>query len=119
GRLVALADDGDSFVDYVYNNRRGFYGVIEADLTPTTTISASIQDQRDKGRGYLGVPQAPDGSDLGFSRSTYFGNANSHTHRESKLYTLSLTQALPSDWKLKAAYNRYETDVDTGANGWF
>lgn len=118
-RLVALADDSDSFVDYVYNNRRAVYGVVEADLTATTTVSASVQYQKDKGRGYYGVPHAPDGSDLGFSRSTFFGNVNSHTDKESTIYSLALAQALPSDWKLKASYNHYETIVDVAGDGWF
>ena len=41
GRVVAVADNSKSFVDYAYRNRRAVYGVIEADLTSTTTLDAS------------------------------------------------------------------------------
>ncbi len=45
GRLVAVIDDKDSFTDYVHSRRRGLYGVLEADLSPSTRLTASIRYQ--------------------------------------------------------------------------
>jgi len=118
GRLVAVVDNSDSFIDYVYNNRRGIYGILEADLTPSTILSTSFQYQRDKGRMHSGVPLGPDGSDLGLSRSSYFGNPDASMTKEYKLYTLGLEQKLPADWILKATYSRNETDVKDLKGSW-
>jgi len=118
GRMVALVDDRDSFTDHVYNDRRGVYGILEADLTPSTMLSASFQYQRDKGRNASGVPMGADGSDLGWTRSAYFGNANARMVKEYKLYTLGLEQRLPADWVLKATYGHHETDVDSTNGSW-
>jgi outer membrane receptor for ferric coprogen and ferric-rhodotorulic acid len=118
GRLVAVVENSDSFIDYVYNNRRGLYGILEADLTPSTTLSTSFQYQRDKGRMHSGVPLGPDGSDLGWNRSSYFGNPDASITKEYKLYTLGLEQKLPADWILKATYSRNETDVKDLKGSW-
>jgi outer membrane receptor for ferric coprogen and ferric-rhodotorulic acid len=110
GRVVAVADNSDSFVDYVYRNRRAVYGVLEADLTSTTTLSASVQYQQDKGRNQFGVPFAANGSESGLSRSSFFGDAQSHTTKDSTLYTMGLTQRLENDWLAKATFIRGKTD---------
>jgi|JI8StandDraft_1071087.scaffolds.fasta_scaffold10568_2 outer membrane receptor for ferric coprogen and ferric-rhodotorulic acid len=113
GRLVALADDSDSFVDYVYRNRRAAYGIVEADLTPETTISASIQYQKDTGRNQLGVPFAADGSEPGLSRSSYFGDANNRAIKSYTLYAVELSHRFSNDWRLKTAYTHQKTSNDT------
>jgi len=112
GRLVALADDGDSFIDHAYNDKRGVYGVVEADLGPTTTLSASVQYQRDKGLSQIGVPMAADGSDLGLSRSSFFGNANGYAIKDDTLYTVGIKQVLPQDWTFNATYTHRKSKVN-------
>jgi outer membrane receptor for ferric coprogen and ferric-rhodotorulic acid len=109
GRLVAVADDSGSFVDYVFRDRRAIYGIVEADLTPDTLLSASVQHQRDKGRTHFGVPFAADGSDAGLPRSMFVGDANYRQEKDVTHYTLGLTQRLAGDWSLKAAYSHQET----------
>ena len=112
GRGVVLVDDAESFVDHVYNDKRGFYGVIEADLGASTTVSVAAQFQQNEGRNHGGVPMGPDGADLHFSRSYFLGNAESSLERKHRLYTISLEQALGTDWALKMAYNHNTSDVD-------
>ncbi|WP_423454628.1 TonB-dependent siderophore receptor [Ottowia sp. VDI28] len=112
GRLVAVAENSGSFVDYAYRNRRGAYGIVEADLTETTTLSASIQHQKDKERNHYGVPFAADGSDAGLSRSSFFNDANSRVKKDYTLYTLGLEQKLAADWRLRAAYSYGRTNGD-------
>ncbi|MFT4102399.1 MAG: TonB-dependent siderophore receptor [Burkholderiaceae bacterium] len=104
-RLVALADDTDSFVNYVYNKRIGIYGAIEANISSSTKLSASIQYQSDKTNNSAGVPLAEDGSDLGLSRSNFFGDPREIYTKEYTLYTLSLEQKLSNNWKAKLSYN--------------
>lgn len=110
GRAVALVDNSNSFKDYTFNDRNGFYGVLEADLTDTTTLGASVMYQRNKLNEDEGVPMAPDGSDLRLPRSTFLGHSNGRGTRENKTYSLDLKQKLPSDWTLKATYTHSAND---------
>ena len=112
GRLVGLVDRSESFTDYVYRNRAAVYGIVEADLTPGTVVSASIQTQKDKSRGHFGPPFAADGSDAGLSRSSFWGDVDNRTKRDYTIYTLGVTQQLANDWSLKATYSRQNTDND-------
>ena len=112
GRVVALADTGDSFTDYVYRDHQAVYGIVEADLTPSTTVSASVLTQKDKSRGHFGVPFAANGSDAGLPRSSFWGDVDNRTIRDYTIYTLGLTQQLANDWSLKASYAWQKTDND-------
>lgn len=118
GRAVVLWDKSDSFVDYVFDDKQGFYGIVDADLGATTTVSASVQYQKNEGRNSLGVPMGPDGSDLGLSRSSFFGNADSGLTKEYRLYTIGVEQKLPVDWSIKASYNWNETKVEMQRYGY-
>ncbi|MCD2511451.1 TonB-dependent siderophore receptor [Comamonas endophytica] len=112
GRLVALADKSDSFTDYVYRDRQALYGIVEADLTSTTTLSASVLTQKDESRGHFGVPFAANGSDAGLSRSSFWGDADHRSVRDYTIYTVGLTQQLGDEWSLKANYSWQKTDND-------
>ena len=117
-RLVAVADRSDSFVDYVYNHRKGVYGVLEADLSPSTTLSTSLQYQRDVGRNHLGVPFASDGSDLGLPRSSYFGPPRSKTDKDYTVLSVGLDHSLAGGWRLKTAFMHGRTTVQETDSGW-
>lgn len=112
GRAVVFADHSDSFTDYVFDNREGFYGVVEADLTPTTLLGASITYQKNKFNNHYGVPMAPNGADLRLPRSSFFGVADGDSTRESTSYRINLEQKLPGNWLFKAAYTHSGVDVD-------
>ena len=112
GRVVAVADNSKSFVDYAYRNRRAVYGVIEADLTSTTTLDASVQYQQDTGRNHLGAPFAADGSEPGIRRSFFFGDAGQRTVKDYMLTTLGLRQQLAGDWQARATFTHGKTNSD-------
>lgn len=110
GRVVALANTSDSFTDYVYRDHQAVYGIVEADLTSSTTVSASVLTQKDKSRGHFGVPFAADGSDAGLPRNSFWGDVDNRTIRDYTIYTLGLTQQLAGEWSLKASYSWQKTD---------
>lgn len=112
GRLVAVADNAKSFTDYVYRNRRAVYGVVEADLTSTTTLNASVQYQQDTGRDHYGAPLGADGSEPRISRSAFFGDAANHNVKDYTVTTLGLTQRLANDWQAKAVFTHHAAKVD-------
>ena len=112
GRLVAVADNSDLYYDYGFRHRRGVYGIVEADLGPDTTLDASIQYQKDKGRYHLGVPLAPDNRDLHFPRSAFFGDANNLDEKDFGNFTVNLTHRLSNEWRVKASYSRQQANTE-------
>lgn len=116
GRAVVLWDDSNSFIDHVYDDKKGFYGVIDTDITPSTTIGASFQWQRNKGNNHLGIPTSPEGGDLHLRRSAFFAGANDGIDKEYQMYTLNLTQRLPAGWQLRASYSHNEADADNASS---
>lgn len=112
GRLVALVDNSDSVTKYVFDNKKGFYGIVEADVTATTTLGASAMYQKNEFNDHYGVPMGANGADLNLPRSSFYGLKNGDSTRESTSYTLTLDQKLPSDWLLKATYTHSDTEVD-------
>lgn len=111
GRLVALVDNSDSYTNYVFDDKRGFYGIVEADVTAATTLGASVMYQKNEFNDHYGVPMGPDGTDLGLPRSSFYGLKNGDGTRESTSYTLTLDQKLPAGWLLKAAYTHSDNEV--------
>jgi outer membrane receptor for ferric coprogen and ferric-rhodotorulic acid len=117
GRLVAVSDESDSFVDYAYDNKKAFYGVLEIVPGAETKIGLGIQYQKDKYRMGLGTIVNPvDGSDLGLGRSAFFGEPHRSSETENLSAFLYFEQKLPNDWTLKAnyAHNRFEQDFFRG-----
>ncbi len=105
GRAVALHDETDSFTDYVNRDRNAVYAIVEADLAPGTTLSASVQYQEDDSLNHYGAPYAADGSDLGLPRSKFWGDVNYRLVRDYTIYSAFLTQRLGNEWQLKASYS--------------
>src|SRR5690606_30237922 len=71
-RMVAMAQNSDSYIDRLKDKRQGFYGVIEADLTDSTLLTAGVSHQRMdlSGNARSGMPAfATDGQRIEWSRS--------------------------------------------------
>lgn len=72
GRIVAAHEDKKAFFDRYERQRSALYGVVDADLTPATTLSlgASYQHSDAQGLTYGGVPLwYSDGTPTRFGRS--------------------------------------------------
>jgi outer membrane receptor for ferric coprogen and ferric-rhodotorulic acid len=105
GRAVLLSDDSNSYIDYTFLDKKGFYGVIEALPTDKTKIGLSLQYQKSRlNESASGAPTAPDGSDWGWSRSIFFGTPDGGTRKENMQASLYLEQQLSENWVLKANY---------------
>lgn len=110
GRFVTAWQDGDSFIDHYSNEKKTFYGVLEADLTDTTRLTVGVEHQRRKTNGafaYLGFPLwFSDGSRTDLPRS--FSPASRDNRFDSRTTTTfaTLEQELGSDWRLKVSANR-------------
>ncbi len=72
GRIVAAHEDKEAFFDRYERQRSTVYGVVDADLTPATTLSlgASYQHSDAQGLTYGGVPLwFTDGTPTSYGRS--------------------------------------------------
>jgi len=73
GRFVGAYQDRGNFTDYEWSRTPLFYGTLEYDLTPNTTLSVGDSWQRRKARPFYGIAAYDDGTYPDISRSTYLG----------------------------------------------
>ncbi|UFH49861.1 TonB-dependent siderophore receptor [Pseudomonas sp. KNUC1026] len=100
GRAVVVSQSQNSFMDYVGSNRDLFYGVLQADLTDTTTLLAGItHDRSNSSDQAYGLPRYSNGDDLKLPRSTYLAGYKDRYTRTDDSYFLRLEQQLADDWK--------------------
>lgn len=115
-RGVAKYEEGDSFIDLMHNRKLVLYGVLDADLTPTTSLSAgaSYQDNSPRGTLWGGLPVwNSDGSRTDWSRSKTIGTDWTRWASTNQTYFANVSQALGSEWTLKlyGSYSRNQSDM--------
>ena len=109
GRLVAVVDNKDFFQKSRAEDRKVLYGVIEADLGPRTTVTASLQHTDLDATGAWGnLPANLDGSFLNLPRDTYLGADWNRWNRYNQQAFAELQHRFDNDWsvKLSAAHTR-------------
>lgn len=102
-RVAGAWQENDNFIDREHADRKAFYGVFEAMLTPDTALTLGVEYQnfRNAGASRGGFPlYFTDGAETDFARSTNTGAAWSDFSRESVSAFASLTQNLGPDWSL-------------------
>ncbi|WP_219212204.1 TonB-dependent siderophore receptor [Variovorax boronicumulans] len=109
GRLVAVHEEGDSYIDYYSKKKDVFYGVIEADLTNSLKLTAGIDHQENRSRGslsYLGFPLFnSDGEQTDFKTSFNAASRHNRFNTDSTSAFVTLEQRFDNDWKLKLSAN--------------
>lgn len=103
GRIVAVAEDKEFFQKgRGGEDRQVFYGVVEADLTRRTLLTAGLEyTDLDTSGAWGGLPAAADGSQLGLSRDTYLGASWNHWNRTNRHAFVELEHVFENAWKLK------------------
>lgn len=103
-RIAGAWQENDNFIDREHVNRHALYGVVEADLTPSTLLIAGIEYQNFKNESASrgGVPLFfTDGTKTDFARSTNTGAEWSDFRRKSVNIFASLVQNFGADWRLQ------------------
>ena len=116
GRVVGAYQDRHSYQDHYSQKKDLFYGVLEADLTPDSTLTFGIDQQSVTPRGstWTGNPvYYAGGTRTNFSRSFNPGADWSRRDFDSLAYFANLEQTLANDWKLKLSLDQKTTDHDT------
>ncbi len=104
GRLAAAYQENDSFVDREHHEQQALFGVLEADLSDSTLLSAGFeyQDFNNQGASRGGLPLFySDGSYADLSRSTNSGTDWSDFTRDSLNLFARLEHQLSDRWQLK------------------
>lgn len=82
-RAVAVAEDRNSHVDVLFNNKRLGYGTVEWDLTPATTLSVGAAQQRVRSVIDQGLPTYADGRLADLPRSAFAGLRSNRQNLET------------------------------------
>jgi len=115
GRVVAAAQDADSYLDRYSHSRNTFYGVLEADVGEHVTLSAGHTYLQNKADGHLwgGLPMYySDGTLTHFDRSTNTAADWSHWYATNQISFLEGVYHFDNDWELRAIYTHKKIEWD-------
>ncbi|WP_170293957.1 TonB-dependent siderophore receptor [Paracoccus limosus] len=114
GRLVGAWQKRDFFYAPAHQDKQVLYGVLEYDLTPDTTISAGISQQRQKGNTwFMGLPTWDDFRLLDIDRGRALNTDWAYANRKITDVFASVEHRLGADWTLKFSAMRQKFDSDT------
>ncbi|SFD39015.1 TonB-dependent siderophore receptor [Paracidovorax konjaci] len=128
GRVVAVAEDRDSHVDTLFNDKRMGYGTIEWDLAPGTTLSVGGARQRVRASIDQGLPAYADGRLPDLPRSAFGGLATNRQDLETTDLFAELEHRLAGGGRVRlsvrdvdreAFYSAARPDSALAANGSF
>ncbi|MBW3501540.1 TonB-dependent receptor [Janthinobacterium sp. NKUCC08_JDC] len=119
GRLVTVYEEGDSIIDGYSRNKKVVYGVVEADLSRDTKLTAGVTHQRKRSNGslsYLGFPLFySNGAMTDLPRSFSPAAKSNRFDTNSTDLFVTLEHALTNDWKLKISANRVQSSQEERA----
>lgn len=119
GRFVGAYQDRNSFMDWTDQKRSLGYGTLAADITPDTTVTVGLYDQRTRYNGPWTMPSYLDTSSgkpvlrtLDVSRSTSLGAEwNRETFRTTGGFA-EVEHHIDKDWTVKLATNYTDERYD-------
>ncbi len=115
GRMVAVTQNSDSFVDRANVEKEVLYGILEFDLTEKTllTLGMEYQDFTNNGASRGGVPLFyTDGSKTHLSRSTNTGAVmNTLSHQTTRFFA-TVEQFFDNGWSVKLEAENSRPDYD-------
>lgn len=113
GRLVAVHEDREHFVDQVGSRKSVLYGVLELDIGSRTTATLGIHDQRVDAVPFIfGLPRYSDGRSLDLPRSTTLVPAWNSWSQDITDVFINFGHQLDSDWKLNLSFNSAPQEQD-------
>lgn len=116
GRLVTVYEEGDGIIDGYSRDKKVVYGVVEADLSAGTKLTAGVTHQRKRSNGslsYLGFPLFySNGAMTDLPRSFSPAAKSNRFDTKSTDVFATLEHALANDWKLKISANRVQSSQE-------
>lgn len=107
-RGVAYTSRSETYRDTGSKDHQLLYGIVEADLTPSTMLTAGLvwQDDRNGGYDWGGLSTRVEGSFYPFSPEVSLTPSWAYLNKSNRQFFAELTQRLGDDWKLMVAANR-------------
>jgi outer membrane receptor for ferric coprogen and ferric-rhodotorulic acid len=115
-RFVATYEGGDSYLDYYKTSRWTVYGVVAADLTPDTVLTAgySWQASDPKGVTWGGLPFSyADGSPATYARSATTAQPWTRWNTADRNLFADLTHNFGGGWEAKLSVLHRSRDQDS------
>lgn len=113
GRMVLNYDKQDSFRDYVGSVDRTFYGALDFDLGPATTVGLGYSREKPYGViDWSGLPNYGDGSMPDYPRHTNLSGPWNHTSKTQDTWFADFAHRFNEDWKFKASLVRVRESND-------
>jgi outer-membrane receptor for ferric coprogen and ferric-rhodotorulic acid len=109
GRLVVAGEQKDSWLDRYSMKKSVVGGLVEADITDSTLLTAGFSRQYNLPRGTMwgALPLSySDGTPTNYDRSASAGTDWTYWASEDNQAFAELTQQLPGDWQAKATLTR-------------
>ncbi|XAH23260.1 TonB-dependent siderophore receptor [Xylophilus sp. GW821-FHT01B05] len=113
-RGVVYANKANSFRDAGSKDNQLLYGILEADLTPDTTLMGGLvwQDDNTGGYDWGGLSTRVDGSFYPFAPSTTLTPGWAYLDKRNKQIFGELTHRFNDDWKLTLAASKVDAKSD-------
>lgn len=103
GRVVAVKDKKDFFQKAREEDREVLYGVVQADLTPRTTVTAWLQHtDLDATGAWGGIPGNFDGSSLNMPDDTFLSAGWSRWNRYNDQAQVGIEHRFDNGWSVRA-----------------
>lgn len=114
GRVVVARHDAHTFTDHYSHDRELYYGTLEADLAPATTLSvgASYNKENNKGAAWYGLPTAEDGSFLPIGRSANYTPPWAYWNKENQRVFADLEHKFDNGWQVRVSAYAVQMDMD-------
>lgn len=104
GRIVAVHEDGNSYIDRYKPSKDILYGVVEANLTPTTLATAgfSYENNRSRGAEWGGLPLLDgNGNQVSYGVGASMAPSWAYFNTQEERAFAELAQQLGERWKWK------------------
>ncbi|WP_130802663.1 TonB-dependent siderophore receptor [Acinetobacter ihumii] len=116
GRIMGFEQTGDSYLDRYSSEKNGFAGILDADLTDSTTLTVGYSEQQNNpnANNWGALPLLDhNGQQISYSRS-YNPNPDwTHWDHKTQEAFAELKQKLGEKWTAKLTYNYTKTDHDS------
>lgn len=109
-RFSGAYQDQDHFFDVAHTRRSIIYGIVEADMTPSTRVAVGGHYQNLDTPVQTGLPAYRDGGLIDLPRSTYIGAPWNVIEQDSYVAFVELTQRLSTNWQVRVTGQYGYTD---------
>lgn len=115
GRVVAAYQENDSYIDRLHEKKEIFYGIVEADLGPSTlaTFGVSLQNHDATGHSRGARPAYfSDGTRAIWGRSDSAAAEWAYSKRHNQALFASIEHQFDNEWLAKATLSQGKSDYD-------